>query len=274
MSFSKQNVYTHGHQPAVVRSHSWRTAENSAAYLLPHLRPGVHLLDVGCGPGTITIDLARRVAPGEVHGIDPSTGVIETAIQNAADADCANVRFARGDVYSLDADDATYDVVHAHQVLQHLGDPIAALREARRVLRPGGVLAVRDSDYGAFFWSPPDPRLDRWLQLYHHVTQRNGAQADAGRWLPSWVREAGFVDIEVTSSTWTFADAETRAWWGSTWAERVRTTALAEQAVEYGLSTEAELDDLGAAFEHWAATPDSLFVVPHVEVIARPPAVG
>ena len=268
------DVYTHGHQPAVVRSHSWRTAENSAGYLLPHLRSGLCVLDLGCGPGTITLDLARRVAPGDVLGIDPSATVIETATDNAEQAGVANVRFMTGDAYALEFERGSFDVVHAHQVLQHLGDPIAALREARRVLKPGGLLAVRDSDYGAFFWSPPDPRLDRWLQLYHHVTQRNGAQADAGRWLLSWVRQAGFVDIEVTSSTWTFADAEMRAWWGSTWAERVRSTSLAEQAVEYGFSTEAELDDLGAAFERWAADPDAVFVTPHVEVIARAPEPG
>lgn len=265
------DVYTHGHQPAVLRGHSWRTAENSAGYLLAHLRPGLRVLDLGCGPGTITIDLARRVVPGDVLGIDPSAAVIETATGNAEDAGCTNVRFTTGDAYSLDAADATFDLVHAHQVLQHLSDPIAALREARRVLRPGGLLAVRDSDYGAFFWSPSDPRLDRWLELYHDVTQRNGAQADAGRWLPSWVRQAGFTGLDVTSATWTFADAETRSWWGTLWAERVRSTSLAEQAVAYGLSTAAELDDLGAAFEQWSADPDALFVVPHVEVLARAP---
>ena len=86
------------------------------------------------------------------------------------------------------------------------------------------------------------------------------------------MRQAGFVDITVTSSTWAFADPESRAWWGSLWAERVRSTSFAGQAVEYGLSTEAELDDLGAAFEDWAADPDAVFVVPHVEVLAHAPA--
>lgn len=266
-------VYTHGHHPAVLRSHGWRTAENSAAYLTDHLVAGQRLLDLGCGPGTITIDLAACVAPGDAVGVDASADVIAVASQNAELAGCTNVRFVSGDVYGVDAPDGAFDVVHAHQLLQHLSDPIAALGEARRVLRPGGLLAVRDSDYGAFVWAPEDHRLDRWMQLYHHVTQRNGAQADAGRWLPSWVAQAGFADVRTTSSNWTFADSESRAWWGDLWAERVTASSFAEQALAYGLSTEAELAELGVAFERWSAEPNAVFVVVHVEVIARKPPV-
>jgi ubiquinone/menaquinone biosynthesis C-methylase UbiE len=267
-----KDTYTHGHHESVLRSHTWRTAENSAGYLLPALRPGQSLLDVGCGPGTITADLARRVAPGPVVGLDRSADVVAEA-RHLLEADGSdtpdNLSFAPGDVYSLEFEDGSFDVVHAHQVLQHLSDPVAALREVHRVLAPGGTLAVRDSDYGAFVWAPADTALDRWLELYHQVTARNGADADAGRHLPRWVAEAGFSDRRVSSSTWTMATPDDRRWWGGLWADRVRWSAFGEQAESYGLSDRAELEAIAEAFQRWAEAPEAVFVVVHVEVLAR-----
>src|SRR6476620_1118472 len=148
------DVYTHGHHDSVLQSHRWRTAANSAGYLLPHLHPGDSLLDVGCGPGTITADLVAAVAPGRVVAIDRSGDVLEEARTAAPDAD---VRL--GDVYALDHPDGEFDVSHAHQVLQHLTDPVAALAEMRRVTRPGGLVAVRDADYAAMTWYPANAGL-------------------------------------------------------------------------------------------------------------------
>jgi SAM-dependent methyltransferase len=262
-------TYTHGHHESVLRSHTWRTAENSAAYLLPHLRRSMSLLDIGCGPGTITTDLARIVAPGPALGLDASAEVVAQAAAHAGSLDVTNVRFEVGDLYALAFADASFDVVHAHQVLQHLVDPEAALVEARRVLRAGGVLAVRDSDYGAFAWAPRDPVLDRWLQLYLAVTERNQHNACIGPALLGLARAAGFVDVTVSSSTWTFADPAARAWWGGLWADRVRLSRFAEQAVAYELSDPEELEEIAGAFLKWAASPDGVFIVPHVEILAR-----
>ena len=139
-------VYTHGHHESVLRSHKWRTAENSAAYLLPHLAENARVLDVGCGPGTITAGLADRVPQGHVTGIDAGEEVIDqarAAFPRAEARQQSNLDFATGDVYALDYPDDSFDVVHVHQVLQHLGDQVSALREMRRVTRPGGLVAVR-----------------------------------------------------------------------------------------------------------------------------------
>lgn len=261
--------YTHGHSESVLRSHRWRTAENSAAYLLDQLRAGHRLLDVGCGPGTITLDLAQRVSPGLVLGIDNAETIIEEAERSREEAQMNNVRFAVDDVYQISETNDSFDVVHAHQVLQHLTNPVRALKEMRRVLKPGGILAVRDSDYGAFTWSPADHRLDRWLELYHQITTKNRAQADAGRHLLGWVHAAGFPDATASSSTWTFADDEGRAWWGELWADRVRTSAFATQALDYGFSDPGELEDIAAAWLDWSRHPDGAYIVVHGEVIAR-----
>jgi len=262
-------TYTHGHHESVLRSHTWRTAENSAGYLLPHLRPGLSVLDVGCGPGTITVDLARIVAPGQVVGLDASEEVVAQARALGTESEAANVRFEVGDIFALHYDDASVDVVHAHQVLQHLVDPVAALVELRRVLRPGGVLAARDSDYGAFAWAPADPALDRWIELYLAVTARNGHNARIGPSLLGLARAAGFSDVTVSSTTWTFADPASRQWWGGLWADRVQYSRFAEQAVAYGLSDTEELESIARAFANWAGSPDGVFVVPHVEILAR-----
>lgn len=259
--------YSHGHHESVLRSHRWRTAENSAGFLLEHLTPSMSLLDVGCGPGTITADLAMRLGEGRVVGLDRAASVVEAA--RAAHADVANLSFEVGDVYELSFEDGAFDVVYAHQVLQHLSDPVRALEEMRRVLRPGGLLAVRDADYGAFVWFPEDPALERWRDLYHELTRANRAEADAGRRLKSWVRAAGFADVSVSSSTWTYATDEERLWWGGLWADRVRESDFARQCLGEGLSDEAELTAIAGAFERWAREPDGVFVVVHGEVLAR-----
>lgn len=262
------DVYTHGHHPPVLRSHTWRTAENSAPHLLPHLRPGLSVLDVGCGPGTITADLAGRVAPGQVLGVDRSDEVVALAAERAGAVE--NLRFAVGDVYAVDSADDAFDVVHAHQVLQHLSDPVGALREMRRVCRPGGTIAVRDADYAAFTWAPADPRLDRWQALYDDVARGNAGEPDAGRHLLGWAQQAGLSDIRPSASVWCFATPDDRAWWGGLWADRVRESSLADQALDRGLSSVEELDDLAAAFRQWADAPDGWFVVLHGEVLAAP----
>jgi SAM-dependent methyltransferase len=265
------DVYTHGHHDSVLRSHRWRTAENSAAYLLPHLRPGMRLLDVGCGPGTLTVDLARHVAPGQVVGVDMATDVVEQAQAHAraVGAEAANVSFVVGDFRDLPAARAGFDVVHAHQVLQHLRDPVGALAAMARLLRPGGTLAVRDWDCMATIWAPTSPGLDRWIEAYRAVTRRNGAEANAGRNLLGWSQAAGLGEATYSTSTWTWSTPEERAWWADVWAERTVASSFAEQAVRYGVASADELATIADAWRAWATAPDGVFVAVHGELLVQ-----
>ena len=261
--------YTHGHDDSVLRSHRARTVDNSAAYLRPHLRAGIRLLDVGCGPGSLTLDLARHAPNSQVVALERAESVLEEARRTLAPLG-PSVSVVAGDVYELQYDAGTFDIVHAHQVLQHLTDPVRALQEMKRVCKPDGVVAVRDSDYGAFRWFPEEPRLDAWLAMYTSVAQRNGAYPDAGRRLLSWAQAAGFREPTVSASAWCYATPEVRTWWASLWADRVTKTTLADQAIDYGLATRADLQEMAAGFRTWSEATDGFFTLTHGELLARP----
>ncbi|RUQ97516.1 methyltransferase domain-containing protein [Labedella endophytica] len=261
--------YTHGHHDSVLRAHAWRTVENSASYLVPHLRPGCSVLDVGSGPGTITVDIARRVAPGRVVGIDAVADVVGQATALADSEGLRNVEFATGDAYALDFPDDSFDIVHAHQVLQHLGDPVAALREMRRVTRPGGIVAARDVIYVAAAWYPLLPGLAEWMRIYQGVAHANGGDPNAGRALKALAHEAGFSDVTSTASIWCFSDRADREWWGGAWAERAVASSFAPQSIEAGVATREDLEAVSAAWTEWVGDDDAWFSMPHGEIIAR-----
>jgi ubiquinone/menaquinone biosynthesis C-methylase UbiE len=260
-------VYTHGHHESVLRSHRWRTAENSAAYLLPHLKPHMAVLDVGSGPGTITADLAGRVRQVTASEVTPEAlGLARAEIEGRG---LTNVEFVVTDVHDLDFPDDTFCVAHAHQVLQHVADPLRALREMRRVTKPNGFVAVRDSDYAAFAWYPRLPALDAWLTLYQKLARANGGEPDAGRHLLAWARAAGFTDITATSSTWCLATPADRAWWGGMWADRILRSSIAGQALSSGAATQDDLRRISEGWREWAAHDDGWLSVLHGEILCR-----
>lgn len=264
------NPYTHGHHESVLRSHQWRTAGNSAAYLLPHLGSQDTLLDIGAGPGTITADFAERV--GQVTATEIGERELALSRRTAESRGAANVSFAIEDVHALSFADGSFDVTHAHQVLQHVADPVQALREMARVTRPGGLVAARDADYGGFLWYPEIPGLNDWLRLYSIAARANGGEPNAGRRLLSWARQAGFTEVTATASTWCHATEEERAYWGGTWAVRIVESAIARQLIDSGTATAAQLQRISDAWRRWAGADDGWFLVPHAEILYRKPA--
>ena len=261
--------YTHGHSAAVLSAHSRRGAADSAAYLLAHLRAGMDLLDVGCGPASITADLAERVAPGRVVALDAAAGALEAARATLRERRLSEqVEVTSGDVMALPFEDATFDVVHAHQVLQHLADPVGALTEMRRLTRPGGIVAVRDAVYSAMTWFPEPAGMEQWRSVYMATARANGGEPDAGSRLLSWARAAGFADASASASTWCYATPADRAWQSQTWAQRCL-TSFGPQAVELGLADRADLETMAQAWRQWGDSEDAWFVVVHGEVLAR-----
>jgi ubiquinone/menaquinone biosynthesis C-methylase UbiE len=267
-----RETYTHGHAAATVRQHAQRNVEEAAAFLLPALRPGMSLLDVGCGPGSITRGFAERLAPGRVVGLDLSEETLASARRDAAERGLDNLRYEAGSVYALPYEDASFDVVYAHQVLQHLREPSAALREMLRVLRPGGLVAARDVDWGTVAYWPSDPWLDRFLQVHHDTWSRNGGEPHMGRKLRALFNAADVRALELSAAHWLYASpAETRGW-GEAYAERLLTSPMGERPIEYGHASRADVEAMAAAFRAWSVHPDAFWSFIHVAALARKPA--
>ncbi len=264
----RHEKYTHGHAPAVVRQHAQRTAEEAAAFLLPELSPGMRLLDVGCGPGSITRGLAERVAPGEAIGLDPSEETLDMARRDAAARGLANLHYQEGSVYALPFPDASFDVAYAHQVLQHLRERGAALSEMLRVVRPGGLVAVRDVDWGTAAYWPRDPWIDRFIEVHQRTWYRNGGEPQMGRQLRALFNDAGVTDLRITATVWCYATPGETIEWGESYANRLLTSPMGERAIEYGYASRADVEAMASAFRAWAGHPDALWAFTHVAALA------
>ncbi|KAG0257330.1 hypothetical protein DFQ27_005199 [Actinomortierella ambigua] len=267
---SHPNVYSADHSSAVLRTHGWRTVSNSAAYLIPYLQPNMSILDVGCGPGSITVDFAQRVPQGRVIGIEYSGVPLCTARAMAADKGVANIDFQGGDIHALPFADNTFDVVHAHQVLQHVADPILAFQEMRRVAKTGGgIVAVRESVVPT--WYPESPGLTKFWSVQEHMASVKGGNPHCGKYLHVWAREAGFERSQITCSTgsWCFSTPEERAYWGGSIKERILSSSFATNALEMNLATKDDLNMLSKAWRDWIDDENGWFSFLHGEVICR-----
>lgn len=264
-------MYLHGHHDSVLDSHRTRTAANSAAYLLPVLQPGMRLLDVGAGAGTITADLAAIVAPGEVVALEPTADLAAIAATEAGRQGRDNVIPGAGDVHALPFPDNSFDVTHAHQVLQHVSDPVRALREMARVTKPGGWVAARDSDYAGFTWYPELPGLDTWNELYHRLARRSGGEPDAGRYFRAWARAADLPAPQFSVTTWCYATPAAVATWSSTWQRRALESAFTDAAREAGV-TDDVLHEIAATWREWGEHPDAFLSIPSTELLVQLPA--
>jgi ubiquinone/menaquinone biosynthesis C-methylase UbiE len=265
----RHETYTHGHAPATVRQHGLRTADEAAAFLLPELRPGMRVLDVGCGPGSITRGLAELVAPGEVVGVDLSRETLEAARGNAAAHGLDNLRYEEASVYELPFGDGTFDVAFAHQVIQHLREREAALGEMLRVLRPGGLLAIREVDWETVAYWPRDPWIDRFVQVHFKTWYRNGGEPAIGRQLRALFNAAGVDEPTVTASVWCYTTPADTIAWGESYAERLLTSPMGARMIEYRYASREDVEAMAAAFRAWAAHPDAVWVFTHFAALGR-----
>ena len=266
---SSSKVYTTDHSNSVLRTHKWRTVANSAAYLAPYLKPGMSILDIGCGPGSITVDLAKHVPQGQVIGIENVPDPLDQARAFAAEQGTTNVNFKVGDIHKLEYPDDSFDVVHVHQVLQHVADPVAALREMRRVAKPGGIVAARESS--SWTWYPDSPGIEAWADLTMRMGKAKGGNPHPGNHIHSWAVQAGFERsrITCTAGSWCFSSPDEREYFGGSMAERILSSGFTKSAIDEGYSTSEELAAMSQAWREFVDNEEGWFGILHGEIICR-----
>ena len=247
------------------------TAETHAAHLLPYLRPGLRVLDFGCGPGTISVGLAKAVHPGELHGVDMEESQIRLAREIAYDRRQENAVFHVGDVTALEFEDGFFDVAHCHNLLMHVPDTHAVLTEVKRVLKPGGIISAREMIGDSMFFEPDAGELVSSLDVFKKLIAANGGHPQMGKELKGVLHEAGFSDIEASASFETFGSAEDVAFFHTFAIGWFFTPEIIGAATKYGLATQEQFDQWRTEIDEWRDSPAAVGTIAWGEAIARKP---
>lgn len=251
--------YVQGHSDAIIRGHASRTATSSCKHFLHLIKPTDHILDVGCGPGSITASLALRVPDGKIIGLDSSETVLEKARKQQDLLD--HCTFQTGDAYALPFPDSSFDIVHTSQVIGHMKDPVAAIVELRRVCKVGGFVACREGDTDSIIVHPTSPGLDHFKRVMCAAIETNGPGPQAGRLLLGWALDAGFSHekVEYSGDTMTYAVKE-RAWWAQVNQGRINDPTWRGNLLKAG-TIEEDLKLMYEAWQTWAEDPAGLFTI-------------
>ena len=264
----EREQYTMGYGPAATAIMSERTAESHAAFFLPHLKRGMHLLDCGCGPGTITLGLAELLAPGEVVGTEIEHSHVALARENASRLGIGNARFETADLYELPFADASFDAIFISAVLGNLQEPIRGLRETYRVLKPGGVIGVKEFDHSGDLVYPADPAIEKYGELYLRLRRENGHDPETGRKLGSLLLAAGFTELEWAPVYESFASPQAAGGFAYVSAGLLA-DGWGEKFMSRGWVTAADIAEMRAAWQRFAAFPGAIFAAAWCEAVAR-----
>lgn len=269
-SATESSTYTMGYDDDFLQMLRWRSAETHARHLLPHLESGLSVLDFGCGPGTLSVGLARAVEPGELHGIDIESSQIDLARAAAKAGGHSNASFQVADATDLPFENNTFDVAHCHTVLNHVPDTQAVLNEVKRVLKPGGIISCRELVAASCFSEPAYSLAEAWA-VFTTLVAANGGHPQMGKELKSELVEAGFKDIRATASFDTFSSPEGIAVLDGVVTEWFFSEAVVTAATTYGLATQEQFDQWKIDQERWKKHPGALGAIAFGEAIASRP---
>ncbi len=267
------DFYIMGYSEAYLRILSARSAADACGYLMPHLKPGLRVLDVGCGPGSISAGLAETIAPGELHGIDIAPLQVEMAAQAAAEQELSNAKFSVGDVNAIPFEDGAFDVVHCSDILAYIPDTEAALNEMKRVLKSGGILAWREIIMDLFLTHPdPEPHFAaKAYAVFADTLEADDGHPQMGKELAEHLDQSGFTDIQVSASFEMFTGPERLKLLYDLGDQWFFTPDVQSPATQYGAATQQFLDEILQSRKRWYNAPQAMGAFAFGEALAVKP---
>jgi len=267
------DLYIMGYSEAYLRILSSRTAEKTCPFLMPYLKPGLRVLDVGCGPGSISVGLAKATAPGELRGIDTEPSQVELAAQAGAEQGLINAEFRVADVRDMPFEDGWFDVVYCGDLLAYVPETGDALNEIRRVLKPGGILGCREIIMGSFLIHPdPHPGLlTQGYAVFADLLEADDGHPQMGKELSGHLELAGFTDIQMSASFEVFNGPEGLKMVYDLGAQWYFTPTVKGPATQYGVATDAMMDKIRQAQDNWYHSPGAMAAFAYGEaLVVRP----
>ena len=266
-----QSSYTMGYGEEFTQLLDRRSAQTNAARLLPHLKSGQRLLDFGCGPGTISMGLAKAVEPGEFHGVDMEESQIAIARSAAKGGGHDNATFHVGDVTKLPFEDGYFDVAFCHTVLTHVPDTAAVLREAKRVLKPGGLIFSRELIVSSSFIEPSEEKTRPAWNIFARLLAGNGGHPEIGKELREHFLTAGFADVRASASFESFGTPQDVGFFFQFALDWFHAPKVVAAATNYGLATREQFDEWRSDLEEWRDSPGCFAALAFGECIANKP---
>jgi SAM-dependent methyltransferase len=216
------------------------------------IQPDWRCVDLGCGPQGILASLARRVgSTGSIVGLDSNPAQLAAAREFAQTNNLTHIEFVEGDAYETSLPRGSFDLVHARFMLTPLGRDEALLEEMLALARPGGTIALQESDSSSYVCYPPQPAWERLKELTIAAFARGGGNYDAGRRLDGILHKAGLENIHIRAAVLALPGGHPFRRW-----PLQSVGALRSRLMEWGLASEAELDSLLAAGEEIANDPE------------------
>lgn len=262
-----ETIYTMGYNLAYVRAQERFAQQPSLNFLVPHLLAGRRLLDVGCGAGFLSARLAEAVVPGEMVGIDFEQSQVVMARETAAQRKLGNARFQLADALDLPFADDSFDVVHIGGVLMHVADADLALAEARRVLKPGGLVACRDLMLNSCFAHPELGMMKRSFEMLADTVAADGGQPDIARDIKMRLKQAGFTDIRVAHSFETYDAPEDLNFFHAI-VKQWFLSDIVKTALDYGAATEDMKLIIARCLDEWRRDPGALAGIAFSQALA------